>query len=357
MFSFLKKPKNPDEMTFKLYSNGGNCDGCEWIAAEGEITADTPEVFQKYIEENWGKQPPRFIISFHSGGGSLYGGLNLGLLIRSYGFTTSIGKTIPDEYGWHDTETGMCASACAFSFLGGVARWTHGGKYGVHQFHEAISLINPTKKIYNSRDLSSHQVTVGHLLEYVMMMGADPKLVSIMTKALPEEMLWLSEDELKSLKVDTGFFDSSPWIIEPFQGGIIGSVMNVQDAYGRAIKSLIYSTSDGHYFKIVLVNPAPRDYWQDMANAVHTISLELDGGRVNLYANKCDVYIDNEGINFKFCFEGDELLEICKNAKKGIGLDFNVPRVYWNSMDGHISGRRLAEISVLTQSNPIAEDI
>jgi hypothetical protein len=353
MSPFFKKSKAPDEMTFKLVGNGGNCDGCEWIAAEGVISENTPKIFQKYIESNFGEKPPKFIVSFHSRGGSLYGGLNLGLLIRSYGFTTSIGETIPDGYGWHTTVKGICASACAFSFLGGVARWVHGGKYGVHQFHKAISLINPNKKIYNGRDLSSHQVTVGHLLEYVIMMGVEPRLVSIMTKALPEEMLWLGEDDLRTLKVDTSFYDTSPWTIEPFQCGIIGMVSNIQNAYGRAIKVILYSTINGPTITIVLINSAPSEYLQNMADAVHTISLDLDDRKMELDVKQCKIFINEEGINFRFNLNIQQITNISQNANNGIGINFNVPRVYWNSMNGTVSGSRLNDIVPLVLNNPI----
>lgn len=34
-------------MIFREGFNGGNCNGCEWIIAEGTIQQDTPEVFRE----------------------------------------------------------------------------------------------------------------------------------------------------------------------------------------------------------------------------------------------------------------------------------------------------------------------
>ena len=36
-------------MTFYLAGNGGNFVGCEWVAAQGEIMPETPELFQLYV--------------------------------------------------------------------------------------------------------------------------------------------------------------------------------------------------------------------------------------------------------------------------------------------------------------------
>ena len=38
-------------MTFKEVGTGGNCSTCEWIAAEGEITAETPGAFEQFMAD------------------------------------------------------------------------------------------------------------------------------------------------------------------------------------------------------------------------------------------------------------------------------------------------------------------
>ena len=48
----LTKPASAEPMSFTLSGNGGNCDGCEWLAAEGDIVADTadaPHVAWRYF--------------------------------------------------------------------------------------------------------------------------------------------------------------------------------------------------------------------------------------------------------------------------------------------------------------------
>src|SRR5882724_9045541 len=41
-------------MKFFAAENGGTCqDNCSWIAAEGDITSDTPAAFRKYLKESF----------------------------------------------------------------------------------------------------------------------------------------------------------------------------------------------------------------------------------------------------------------------------------------------------------------
>jgi len=110
-----------EPMTFELSGNGGNCVGCEWVAAEGEITANTPQAFRDYVSQ-WG--PPHFI-ALDSPGGSLVSGIELGELIRATGATTLVSDTHPMPEMEHDEEQGLgvCASACVFAFMGGLERF------------------------------------------------------------------------------------------------------------------------------------------------------------------------------------------------------------------------------------------
>lgn len=83
-------PALAEPMTFRRGWSGGNCNGCEWIAAQGEIMPDTPARFREYIAEN-GKP---YYITLHSLGGDLGAGIELGQTIRKHGATTMIGRTV-----------------------------------------------------------------------------------------------------------------------------------------------------------------------------------------------------------------------------------------------------------------------
>ena len=126
-----------EPMSFRLAGTGGNCVGCEWIAAQGDITPDTPAKFEEYITEN-GKP---YHIVLNSAGGSLIAGIQLGKLIREQGATTLVGKTVqvaepPGLEHLEEKEDGVYAFSCAFAFMGGVERYVGPDDLlGVHQFY------------------------------------------------------------------------------------------------------------------------------------------------------------------------------------------------------------------------------
>ena len=62
----------------------------------------------------------RVFVFLKSEGGSLLEGIALGKVIRNLGFDTTIGYL--DNYR-NSQYSGMCASACAYTFAGGVARY------------------------------------------------------------------------------------------------------------------------------------------------------------------------------------------------------------------------------------------
>jgi hypothetical protein len=121
-----------EPMKFELKGTGGNCNGCEWVAAEGEITTDTPDVFEKFVksEDRVNGRHISFHLYFNSPGGTLAAGVKLGELIRKYEYSTGVASTVPDGVGASKTERGRCASACAFAFLGGIVRTADDAEVG-----------------------------------------------------------------------------------------------------------------------------------------------------------------------------------------------------------------------------------
>jgi hypothetical protein len=125
-------------MVFRNGFNGGNCNGCEWIIAEGTIQPDTPDVFKKFLLRK--KVSGGISVKFNSPGGSLLAGVRLGEMIRAAGLFSEVGKTIGEESSF-DPETieektraeGICASACVYAFIGGKTRFAEKSKIGIHQ--------------------------------------------------------------------------------------------------------------------------------------------------------------------------------------------------------------------------------
>lgn len=203
------------EMVFFPASNGGNCGGCYWTSAEGEITQDTPDKFRQYLKNE--KNPGRIILN--SPGGNLFAGIELGRIIREFGMSTSIGATVSYDTKFEVVE-GSCASACAFSFMGGVERQgifrnrlgENGGSLGMHQFYNPSSESAPSASV---------QQTLGLILSFTLEMGIDPRVIAYSSLTLPKDMYWYSDDEMRFLGLDNGSDYFGAWAVEPYKKGMV----------------------------------------------------------------------------------------------------------------------------------------
>jgi hypothetical protein len=212
----LKQP-----MTFRSAGNGGNCNGCGWTAAQGEIVEDTPAAFETFLRGNH----PQGHIVFHSPGGNLGAALKLGAAIRRLELATSIGETVLDGTTPGSLAKkqlpGICVSACAYAFLGGKTRYAERG-YGVHQFFNVRKL---TEELEVTKDpmheASPEQSIVGLLTLYVKSMGVDTDLVFVASATAAADVYWLSASELKRFKVDNSGDVQEPWKTEPYRDGAI----------------------------------------------------------------------------------------------------------------------------------------
>ena len=186
---------NVDRMEFRLDDSDGSDfkritfkGGNYEIYAAGPIDEDVAIRFKNFVSVH---KIDHAIIYFDSPGGSLKGGLNLGHAIRSLGFETGV-RSINYEYG--KGPVAICASACAYAFAGGAARFYDDkvGRLGLHQF-------------YGSEDLpissEDSQFTLGFLIDYLDEMGIPGKTVALASRAKKSEMIWLSTEDAEGIQL------------------------------------------------------------------------------------------------------------------------------------------------------------
>ncbi|WP_456772718.1 hypothetical protein [Bradyrhizobium sp. USDA 4369] len=217
-------------MQFFRAGDTGNCNGCSWIAAEGTIQRDTPEVFRRFLA----KGKTAYDIVFNSPGGDLKAALKLGEMIREQNLHSSVGKTtgrLDAEDGFINTidggqDPGHCASACVWAFLGGVRRAAKEGELGVQQFHDPEAIKDPQAKTASALDRAADQALMGTLINYVLRMDASPKLLALAAAGTPwREIRWLKQQEITDLGIEVTDKYSSPMTIEPF--GAAGSYVEI----------------------------------------------------------------------------------------------------------------------------------
>ncbi|MBT52945.1 MAG: hypothetical protein CMF72_06040 [Mameliella sp.] len=204
-----------EPMSFALRGNGGNCNGCEWIAAEGEITTDTPDVFRAFMADH-GRLHLYQAVTFDSPGGNLGAAIELGRLLRAAQASTSIGRTRPmvDFPQHHEgIPGGRCDSACGFAFLGGETRHAFDEELGIHRFDTPDGQEIPS---------AATQKIMGQIVLYLIEMGISTELLALASKVPAHEMHRLSVDELDRLNVATTA-RTTPLSLQVANGGLEAS--------------------------------------------------------------------------------------------------------------------------------------
>ena len=217
---------DPNEpMQFYSAGNGGNCSYCGWVAAVGVITQDTPDQFREFIvnDRAWMSRN----LELNSPGVNLSAGLELGRLIREYGFSTSVSDTSFGVSGgvWDERiDGGACDSACAYAFLGGVDRSAEPESLGFHQFSWDAADREESIESQEGLNYSLEQLQQGIVVAYLVEMGIDARLILIASTAGPDEIVFLPESDLLELNVITSPFDESPWEIQMYGRGIVATL-------------------------------------------------------------------------------------------------------------------------------------
>jgi hypothetical protein len=156
------------------------------VVAEGRIAEDSHARFRALAS----RLPPGSSIYLNSRGGSLLGGVLLGLELRDSRAAVSVANG------------SICASACAYALLGGVERRVSvGARVGIHKFYAVHDASGRRPWAY---ERSIEAETTGLLRDYVASMGASPDLVALAVSVDPTTMRFLSAAELRRYRVITG---------------------------------------------------------------------------------------------------------------------------------------------------------
>jgi hypothetical protein len=195
-------------MRFQWHQEGPDCGTrCRtWISASGDITADTPQEFEKFTEQ---RNVRGATLVLESGGGSVLGALSLGRAIRRLDMTTTVGSTIelrPGRDGGSAlTPHASCRSMCAFVLLAGARRYVPTeARVAVHQIWIGSKRDDATAVSYSAEELMLVQRDIGLIAKYTFEMGGGMELLETALKIPPWEPLrLLTRDELRRAHLHT----------------------------------------------------------------------------------------------------------------------------------------------------------
>jgi hypothetical protein len=381
-----------EKMTFKVASGGNDivcgrqCGG--WVSAEGDITPESHLELAKL--RGFGKGTKFYL---NSNGGSLLGGLMLGQVLREFEAHVSIGVTTthrytgetlrvlterankgsplnpnwkPDEsYFSYDVvdEEGVCLSACAYAFFGGMQREVPGkAKLGLHQFFSDEAVRDPLSKQFTSYDLSRQQQLTALVADYVGKMGVDTVVVSLASRTPPANMYILARDELIKFRVITlGGEIHSEWKLEPFGKGLFVSktATDTSNIPRPPSKTLGFYCKSDHPKDLIAVyihdfgsqldrdRPWPHSIVHSLKVAAGSFKVSMDksSGRV------LRTWVTKESAQgIAVYLERDALLQGLRSAAK-ISVSLELPMTHGLWADGDFDARNLPNLLDLVLKN------
>jgi hypothetical protein len=216
-------PHPRDTMVFTFAGNGGTCNSCEWIAAEGPITQSTPEDLEAFLKSVGHDLNGQVAVRLNSDGGNLIAGLELGETIRFHKPGTEVGRTLSYDSTSQATANGSCYSACAYAFLGGVRRSATTGELGFHQFYSLPSVTEAVRVGDLDKTSSSAQEVMGLLVIYLKDVSVDPTLLYFASSNDPSSLFKPDAEVMFKMGItnvrETPLFTG--WTIEPYKGGAV----------------------------------------------------------------------------------------------------------------------------------------
>lgn len=327
-----------EPMRFALAGDGGNCNGCEWISAIGVIDETTPKKFERFYKKYSSYSTS---VHFHSPGGNLIAGMELGRLLRQYKVPVYINETKKletlrayDDYSdeWRQTTVkGICASACAYAFLGGISRSIDkDSKIGFHQFYNSADQGDFSKhiKIGNSQ-LSVDQVFSGLIAGYLAEMGVDSRVLTLASVAGNNQLLSLNDAELKVLNIVTDH-GPSPMQMEQFKGGI--RVFSTNNYVGYPVREISAFCLKHNYKPVFMIEANKVSSSQDIKQSIWSIEFSSDDTKFPISKDNLDI-IYGEQTDGIIIYLSDELKEYALNSKK-FGISIDSPRSLWGTWVG-----------------------
>ena len=315
---------------------------------KGIIQPDTPEKFEAFLHKY-----PVSRIAFDSPGGNLEAGVRMGYIIRRHEMNTRLGT----EYtAYHDalgrettvlSDRPICASACAYAFLGGISRTVdEGAPYGLHQFRSAGTRI----------DEGNVQRLTVLLAGYVEAMGADRRLLDRASLTSASSMAYLSRSELREYGVDTSRPPFEDWDLLATPAGIPLIMVVQPHDEGRWVVLMLQPVSSMRY--VLIVYSILRDEHFVSRKATMPLGTMPDRGRLDVDSRsypllgvsawKTETIKGRQSITAQFLLSAQAVAAL-RHART-MHLDTGLPRAYIDiDPSGEFSTTGLANFMALAE--------
>jgi hypothetical protein len=193
---FAASAAHAEEMSFRAVGvNSGGCgDHCpQVIAAQGEISAETPDAFLSFVRQNARGGNLHGIVLLDSPGGKVVASMELGQVIRKLGMAVIVARPAANQSRTMALVSGRCYSACVYALMGGRKRVIPSqSSVGVHRmFNYSTNFDIAEGGFVRERNYDDGGM-LQTLSRYAAMMGVSTDLVKLAERTSPDKLYVLT---------------------------------------------------------------------------------------------------------------------------------------------------------------------
>jgi len=184
------------------------------FVAEGEIESDTPDRFERFLEDQLRIPGVRGALFMNSAGGNVESALRLGSILHDEGLAVVIGWPLPEtprsqrrkSTGALRVVPGHCASACVYTLMGAKRRIVpKGARLGVHRMSAKVAMFNPFGPAREERIFAGPE-EIATLRSYVADVGGSQALVTLAESVPHDRIRMLSAREIRTFQLGVAQF-------------------------------------------------------------------------------------------------------------------------------------------------------
>jgi hypothetical protein len=205
-------PAQADPMTFQLVSVGDSARCGRYcpavIAAEGEITDETPRQFLEFVQENVNQARLHAVVFLDSPGGKVAASMELGREFRRLGAAAIVARFDPNagRRGVSSFVGARCLSACVYALIGARKRVIPPESLvGIHRMFAYVDSVDARgdAERYRLYDNGSMRAALSH---YTGMMGVSPALISMAEHISSDRIHILTRKEIARYRLGSSQF-------------------------------------------------------------------------------------------------------------------------------------------------------
>ncbi len=204
-------------MEFATIPVGARCDATACpraLIAEGEITADAPARFARFLRQELQTPGLHAVVFLNSPGGNVESSLKLGAMIHDAGAAVVIGRPLAMNgaaprgrrvsVGSIGVVPGQCASACVYTLMGARRRVVpNGARLGVHRMSARLYALDPAGGGARTGRVYAGSEEIATLRAYASRVGGSQELISLAESIPHDQIRILSGAEIRKYRLGT----------------------------------------------------------------------------------------------------------------------------------------------------------